>query len=70
MYQILNKQKQRVIEGKYGKEPYLFLVEQAYSKNKITDEQRKELIDFDQLWVHSKFAWHNRKTNSDYQRAK
>ena len=46
MYRILNNQKSRVIEGKYSKESYLFLVEQAYKKNKITKEEYQDLIDF------------------------
>ena len=46
MYKILNNQKKRVIEGKYSKDSYLFLVEQAYKKNKITKEEYQDLIDF------------------------
>ena len=46
MYKILSNQKKRVIEGKYSKDSYLFLVEQAFEKEKITEEQYKELIDF------------------------
>lgn len=46
MYRILSNQKKRVIEGKYSKESYLFLVEQAFEKGKLTEEQHRELIDF------------------------
>lgn len=46
MYMILNNQKIRVIEGKYSKDSYLFLVEQAYKKNKITKAEYQYLIDF------------------------
>lgn len=44
MYRILSNQKKRVIEGKYSKESYLFLVEQAFEKGKITKEEYNELI--------------------------
>ena len=47
MYRILNNQKSRVIDGKYSKDSYIFLVEQAYNKNKITKEEYQELIDFE-----------------------
>ncbi len=47
MYKILNNQKKRVIEGKYSKESYLFLVEQAYQKKKITKAQYNELSEFE-----------------------
>lgn len=47
MYRILNNQKKRVIEGKYSKDSYLFLVEQAFEKGKITEEQKNDLIEFD-----------------------
>ena len=47
MYRILNNQKKRVIEGKYSKDSYLFLVEQAFEKGKLTEEEYKELIEFD-----------------------
>lgn len=47
MYRILNNQKRRVIDGKYSKENYIFLVEQAYKKKKITKEEYQELIDFE-----------------------
>lgn len=47
MYRILNNQKSRVIEGKYSKDNYIFLVEQAYKKKKITIEEYQELIDFE-----------------------
>lgn len=46
MYRILINQKKRVIEGKYSKDSYLFLVEQAYKKNKITKAEYQDLIDF------------------------
>lgn len=46
MYRILSNQKKRVIEGKYSKDSYLFLVEQAFKKGKLTEEEYKELIDF------------------------
>lgn len=48
MYKILSKQKQRVIDGKYDKDSFIFLVDQAYEKKKITDDQYKELIEFDE----------------------
>ena len=35
MYRILNNQKSRVIDGKYSKDNYIFLVEQAYKKQNI-----------------------------------
>lgn len=47
MYKILSNQKKRVIDGKYSKDNYIFLVEQAYKKNKITKEEYQELIDFE-----------------------
>lgn len=47
MYRILSNQKKRVIEGKYGKDNYIFLVNQAYEKGKITEEQKNDLIEFD-----------------------
>lgn len=46
MYRILSNQKKRVIEGKYDKGSFIFLVNQAYEKNKITEEQKNGLIDF------------------------
>ena len=46
MYVILNNQKSRVIEGKYSKDSYLFLVGQAFEKGKLTEEEYKELIKF------------------------
>ena len=46
MYRILSNQKKRVIEGKYDKDSFIFLVEQAFEKGKITEEQKNELIDF------------------------
>lgn len=48
MYNILSKQKERVIKGLYNKESFIFLVEQAYSNKKITKEQRDELITFEE----------------------
>lgn len=45
MYRILNNQKKRVIEGKYSKDSYLFLVEQAFEKRKLSEEEYKELIE-------------------------
>ena len=47
MYRILNNQKKRVIEGKYSKDSFIFLVKQAYEKGKITEEQKNDLIEFD-----------------------
>lgn len=47
MYRILNNQKKRVIEGKYSKDDFIFLVNQAYEKGKITEEQKNDLIEFD-----------------------
>lgn len=47
MYRILSNQKKRVIEGKYDKDSFIFLVNQAYEKNKITEEQKNDLIEFD-----------------------
>ena len=47
MYRILNNQKIRVIDGKYSTDNYIFLVEQAYKKKKITKEEYQELIDFE-----------------------
>lgn len=47
MYRILSNQKKRVIEGKYSKDNYIFLVNQAYEKGKITEEQKNDLIEFD-----------------------
>ena len=47
MYRILSNQKKRVIEGKYSKDSYLFLVEQAFEKGKLTEEEYNELIEFD-----------------------
>ena len=45
MYRILSNQKKRVIEGKYSKHSYLFLVEQAFEKRKLSEEEYKELIE-------------------------
>ena len=47
MYRILSDQKKRVIEGKYSKDNFIFLVNQAYEKGKITEEQKNKLIEFD-----------------------
>lgn len=47
MYRILSNQKKRVIEGKYSKDNFIFLVNQAYEKGKITEEQKYDLIEFD-----------------------
>ena len=47
MYRILKNQKIRVIDGKYSKDNYIFLVEQAYKKKKITKAEYQELIDFE-----------------------
>lgn len=47
MYRILSNQKKRVIEGKYDKDSFIFLVKQAYEKGKITEEQKNNLIEFD-----------------------
>ena len=46
MYRILNNQKSRVIDGKYSLENYVFLVEKAYEKKKITKAEYQDLIDF------------------------
>lgn len=46
MYRILSNQKKRVIEGKYDKDSFIFLVKQAYEKGKITEEQKNDLIEF------------------------
>lgn len=46
MYRILSNQKKRVIEGKYDKGSFIFLVNQAYEKGKITEEQKNNLIEF------------------------
>lgn len=46
MYKILSNQKKRVIESKYSKDNYIFLVEQAYKKKKITKAEYQDLIDF------------------------
>ena len=49
MYKILSNQKKRVIEGKYSKDDFIFLVEQAYNKKKITKEQYEELLAFEDV---------------------
>ena len=46
MYRILSNQKKRVIEGKYNQDNFIFLVNQAYEKGKITEEQKNNLIEF------------------------
>ena len=46
MYRILNNKKIRVIDGKYSKDNYIFLVEKAYNRKKITKEEYQDLIDF------------------------
>jgi hypothetical protein len=46
MYRILSNQKKRVIECKYSKDNFIFLVNQAYEKGKLTEEEYKELIEF------------------------
>lgn len=46
MYKILNNQKKRVLEGEYNQDNFIFLVNQAFERGKITEEQHKELIDF------------------------
>lgn len=64
MYKILSKQKKRVQEGKYDKDSFIFLVNQAYEKNKITEEQKNELIEFNDgsevinewVWAYTAFA--------------
>ena len=47
MYRILSNQKKRVIEGKYDKDSFIFLVMQAFEKGKITEGQKNDLIEFD-----------------------
>lgn len=47
MYRILSNQKKRVIEGKYNQDNFIFLVNQAFEKGKITEEQKNDLIEFD-----------------------
>ena len=47
MYRIFSNQKSKVIDGKYSKDNYIFLVEQAYKKKKITKAEYQELIDFE-----------------------
>lgn len=47
MYRILSNQKRRVNEGKYSKDNFIFLVNQAFEKGKITEEQKNDLIEFD-----------------------
>lgn len=46
MYRILSNQKKRVIEGKYDQDNFIFLVNQAFERGKITEEQKNELNDF------------------------
>lgn len=47
MYKILSNQKKRVLEGKYDQDNFIFLVNQAFERGKITEEQKNELIEFD-----------------------
>ena len=47
MYRILSNKKSRVIDEKYSKDNYIFVVEQAYKKKKITKAEYQELIDFE-----------------------
>lgn len=46
MYKILSNQKKRVLEGKYDQDNFIFLVNQAFERGKLTEEEYKELIDF------------------------
>lgn len=46
MYRILSNQKKRVLEGKYDQDNFIFLVNQAFERGKLTEEEYKELIDF------------------------
>lgn len=46
MYRILSNQKKRVIEGKYDKDSFIFLVKQAFEKGKLAENEYKELIEF------------------------
>lgn len=46
MYKLLSNQKKRVIEGKYSKDNFIFLVKQAFEKGKLTEDEYKELIEF------------------------
>ena len=48
MYRILNNQKRRVLEGKYDQYNFIFLVNQAFKRGKITKEQKNELIEFNE----------------------
>ena len=48
MYKILRNQKKRVVEGKHTKDNFIFLVEQAFNKKKITKAQYEELIEFEE----------------------
>lgn len=47
MYKILSNQKKRVLEGKYDQDNFIFLVNQAFERGKITEEQKNDLIEFD-----------------------
>lgn len=47
MYKILSNQKKRVLEGKYDQDNFIFLVNQAFERGKITEEQKNNLIEFD-----------------------
>lgn len=46
MYKLLSNQKKRVIEGKYSKDNFIFLVKQAFEKGKLTEDEYEELIEF------------------------
>lgn len=48
MFKILSNQKKRVIEGKYDKDSFIFLVNQAYEKGKITEDQKNKLVEFNE----------------------
>lgn len=48
MYNILSKQKERVIKGLYNKDSFIFLCKQAYDNKKITKKQYDELITFEE----------------------
>lgn len=47
MYRILSNQKKRVLEGKYDQDIFIFLVNQAFERGKITEEQKNDLLEFD-----------------------
>lgn len=48
VFKILSNQKKRVIEGKYDKDSFIFLVNQAYEKGKITEDQKNKLVEFNE----------------------